>query len=302
MLDGMRYRDHQNNPLISPSKGWMIADPSVLLPDETPDGLWYLVANSIPPLLHAFVSEDGVGWRPVSTFMRGAMRPFVRKYEGRYWLFFEQVRWWFPLRSRLMVAVSDDLQNWTDPRVVLEPCLPWHGRFNRTCSNATVVPFNGEWLLFYSAATVWLRDCFFVEPRYVGLARAPRLEGPWTPEPEPILWPSPSDPLRNLGAGAMRVVVHGDTLWGFNNGIYTDSEGRSRSAVELLCSTDGMQWVPSAAANPVLSPEGEGWKRALVYALDVRIVGDDEVRIYYNARDGWFRGTERIGLAVGRRL
>ena len=43
--------------------------------------------------------------------------------------------------------------------------------------------------------------------------------------------------------------------------------------------------------------EFDRYEKALVYALDVRRVGD-QYWMYFNARDGWFLGKERIGLAT----
>ncbi|MBM4370727.1 MAG: hypothetical protein FJ098_03690 [Deltaproteobacteria bacterium] len=149
---------------------------------------------------------------------------------------------------------------------------------------------------------VFLKDCGFYEPRHVGLATAPRPEGPWAPLRDPLLGPSPGDPDRLLGAGALRTLPDPDAgvIWGFNNGITRDSEGRSRSTIRLLRSPDGRRWEAAGDA-PVVAPGDLPWKRALVYALDVRRLPDGEtLYLYFNARDGWARGRERIGLTVGR--
>lgn len=42
-----------------------------------------------------------------------------------------------------------------------------------------------------------------------------------------------------------------------------------------------------------------GWKRAFVYAFATARVGP-ELRVYYNARDGWAQGVERIGMSYTR--
>jgi len=43
--------------------------------------------------------------------------------------------------------------------------------------------------------------------------------------------------------------------------------------------------------------DGKGWDAAFVYAFDTTRVGDD-IRAYYNAREGYKIGTERIGMAT----
>lgn len=86
----------------------------------------------------------------------------------------------------------------------------------------------------------------------------------------------------------------------FNNGIYEDADGHSRSAIQVLSSADGLAWEP-VCDGPVISPGGDGWKRAFVYAFDPVWVGDT-LRLYYNGRDGWADGIERIGLATSEIL
>lgn len=135
-----------------------------------------------------------------------------------------------------------------------------------------------------------------IEPRFIGMAESDSIEGPYRKRPEPILRPSAGDPYCNLGAGAMKVYAEGDGFVGFQNGIYRDAEGRSRSAIRVLDSGDGISWR-SLDPKPILAPEASGWKRGLVYQLDV-VRFRDEYRLYYNARDGWRRAKERIGVAI----
>ena len=302
-LTRLRWTEHPDNPLIHPlGRGWMIADPTLLLPEETPDGRWHLFANSIPPRLHHFTSVDGEDWSWEESLCRGGMRPWCRRIDGEYLLVYERVHWVAPLRSRIELIRSSDLTTWSAPVTLLSPSLPWHGRFHRTVSCPSLYPWEGGWRMVYSAATVFLRDCGFVEPRFIGVADAPAPEGPWVPRSEPILGPSRDDWFRTLGAGSLKVIPDpdGDGLWGFGNGIYRDGAGRSRSSIGLFRSADGLAWE-WASEGPVISPGGTGWKRALVYAMDVRITGPDAAVMVFNARDGWFVGAERIGMATATR-
>ncbi len=303
-LSTFRWQDHPGNPLVEPeSPKWLVADPSVLLSHETPDGLWRLYANTIPPRLVEYVSRDGVSWRKSRELFKGALRPFVRRFGARWWLFYERVTRWLPLRSHIECRYSNDLENWSQPARVLEPNLGWHGRRARTCSNPSVVRWGGEWRLFYSAGVVWLPDCKFFEPRFIGVARSDRLGGPWRPDLEPLISPDPHDPQRNLGAGAIRALPDpgGGPQWALTNGIFRDAAKRSRSAISIVrLSPDARRWQ-AHGDEPVLGPE-PGWKAALVYAMDLRFREGPQGRegwLYYNARDGWFRGRESIGLACG---
>jgi hypothetical protein len=290
------WTEHPGNPLIQPPwPEFVIADPTFLPPDQTPDGRFHLFAHGLILGIHHFVSSDGIHWERLGRVTMG-MRPFLVRHEG-YWLFFERLV--SPVKSKVCAVRSDDLATWSRARTVVEPSLPWEGTVARTNGNPCVVRRGDEWWLWYSAGLCWLKDCGFPEPLHVGLARAPRLEGPWRKHPDPVLSPSPDVPHRNLGAGALKVLEAGGRLWGFNNGIYTDAEGRSRSDIRLLTSDDGLAWS-EACGKPLVAPS-DGWKRALVYAQDVRLVGG-RWWMFYNARDGWFLGRERIGLATAARV
>ena len=72
--------------------------------------------------------------------------------------------------------------------------------------------------------------------------------------------------------------------------------GRDRLGDPALASADGFAWT-QVRPEPIIRPEGRGWKRAFVYQLDVARSGR-ELRLYYNARSGWFLGAERIGVAI----
>jgi hypothetical protein len=61
-------------PLFSP----VIADPSFLFPEETPDGTWELFAHSVWGI-HRYASDDGLAWHDRGIVVRNAMRPFVRR-------------------------------------------------------------------------------------------------------------------------------------------------------------------------------------------------------------------------------
>jgi hypothetical protein len=74
--------------------------------------------------------------------------------------------------------------------------------------------------------------------------------------------------VSHLGAGAIKVFRDGDGFVGLENGIYRDAAGASRSAILLLASTDGFAWT-QVDPEPIIGPEGSGWKHAFVYQLDV---------------------------------
>ena len=131
----------------------------------------------------------------------------------------------------------------------------------------------------------------------MGVAYSQSLLGVYEPQLQPILAPSTDDAYANLGAGAIKVMKTEDGYIGFQNGIYWDKTcNHSRSAIRMLAAADGIDWSP-LQPYPIINPD-RGWKHSHVYALDIRQVEGLWV-MYFNARDGWLFGRERIGRAVG---
>jgi len=291
------FQDFHLNPVIEPPRfEWLIADPTVLTPSETPDGKWRLWANSLRGI-HHYLSDDGYGWEKAQEGpLFGGLRPFVRREGDDFYMFWERFK--SARCSVVAVRKSHDLYNWSDPVDLLEPCFHWEGKYFRTNGNPCLLKGQFGYRLYYSAATVFLWDCLFPEPRFIGVAESDSIMGPYRKRPEPILSPSPDLPYRNFGAGAIKVYLDQGNFVGLNNGIYKDKRGHSRSAIMLLKSEDGLNWE-QAKNEPILKPEPFSWKRAFVYQLDV-VRYKNELRLYYNARDGWFIGRECIGVAVSQ--
>ena len=311
-------------PLIEPPRfSPVIADPSFLLPSETPDGTWELFAHSAWGI-HRYSSADGIKWRDRGIVIRNAMRPFIRKIAEAgsqtggqpYILFYEAYppfaiplsaipgrRKW---RSRIERSMSADLDSWSRLEVAVKPSLPWArdpvlgDSVSNPCLIQEASP-GGEWRLYHSAGLSWIEDCGFCEPRYIACATSLSPDGPFTSLPDPLIDPA-TDPMPGvLGAGSMKVLRLCDGWVGLQNKIYSDHGGRSRSAIFLLSSSDGLAWH-KAREEPLLAP-AEGWTNSHVYACDCRFnPGDGLWHLYFNARDGWsvFSGTERIGKITGR--
>jgi hypothetical protein len=301
-------------PRFSP----VIADPSFLFPEETPSGEWELFAHSAWGI-HRFSSPDGKAWRDRGIVVPNAMRPFIRRFDGiegaqRYSLFFEaypplalaftalpiRPRW----KSKIALSRSADLTNWTRAKTLLEPSLAWmkDATLGSSVSNPCLIEDDkAEWRLYFSASLAWIDDCGFCEPRYLALARSESAEGPFVPDKEPIVDPANDAVPGALGAGSIKVIRMDDGYIGLQNKIYSDRDGRSRSAIFLLSSVDGVDWS-TARAEPLLAPAA-GWTSSHVYACDCRLrEAEGHWYLYFNARDGWGirEGAERIGRVVGR--
>jgi hypothetical protein len=207
----------------------------------------------------------------------------------------------FPERCWIVMRESGDLQHWSEPKVMLEPDLFWEDmEFRPTCRNACVVRApDGKFRLYYSGGVKRIPDLGFEEPANIGVAFADAIDGPYIKYPEPLLTPDDNDPYRNIGAGAMKVYYLEEygLYVGFNNGIYWDKAiDHSRSAIHILLSEDGLYWFDTPK-NPILAPVADSWKSSLVYQLCLA-AWEGQWRLYYNSREGWDVGVERIGLAT----
>ena len=308
----LRWKDEGDFLIEAPFPSPIIADPTFLLPEETRDGTWALFAHDAFGI-RRYSSEDGSLWRDRGLVQRNAMRAFVRRFENEYVLLFEKYRpFAIPLqllprrprwRSRIMLARSGDLRGWTPPREILKPDFPWAAdpRLGESVSNPCLVRDREVWRLWFSASLVTIPDCGFDEPRFIGCAEADRMEGTFRVEPEPRISPvGPAEEAastnRELGAGSLKVIRLDDGWIGLQNRIFRGSDGRSRSAIFLLRSEDGLDFRP-ARKEPLVAPSS-GWRASHVYACDCRL---DEKKgvwvLYYNARDRWQKagGKERIG-------
>ncbi|MBD3226912.1 MAG: glycosyl hydrolase family 43 [Candidatus Lokiarchaeota archaeon] len=293
-----KWKDYPNNPLINPKPpDWIIADPTFISNKESPDELFHLFAHSIIAGINHYVSRDGFMWRNTFQKLFSGMRPFLFKENQEFYLLYEKVSSILG-SSHIEIRKSIDLFDWSPPKTILKPSLLWEGKFPATNSNPCIIKKGNIYRLYYSAGSVFLKDCLFNEPKYIGLAESKHILGPYKKIEKPIITPNKNHPYRNMGAGAIKVIhLKNKNSWlAFNNGIYFDGK-RTRSSILLLYSDDGIQFT-EVFNKPIICPT-RGWKKAFVYQLDVKKINNNgEYRLYYNARDGWFIGVERIGLSI----
>lgn len=240
---------------------------------------------------------------------RHAMRPFIMKHGPGFYLYYERYRpfqvlfsWltWWRWKSRIEVMSSADLDNWSAPKVVLRPGLAWHrdSPYGESVSNPCTVAAKDGFRLYYSASLRLVPDCGFCEPAHIGMATSVAATGPFVPEETPQLSPVPDRPWMNLGAGAMKVLRLDDGFVALQNGIYTDGNGKSGSAIYAVPSRDGRHWQLQRA-RCILSPDPAiAWRASHVYALDCRYVaGERRWYLFFNGRNRahWTGGREAIG-------
>ena len=313
-----KWTDAPGNPLV---RGFgemreraVQGDPQVLTPGEF-DGQWHMLYHGFydeeyTPFLHHLVSDDGYDWKMLSKQQMNVNPIFIFRDNGKWILYYSAALRREPgavekygCVNMIRARVSDDLVSWSDDIDILAPVLPWereHDASQPDCiqaRNPCVVKLGeGRCRLYYSAGTILLRDCGYEEPKYIGFADGPTPLGPFSRNPEPVLSPLTKIPHRNFGAGAIKVYGWGGKFLALYNGIYLDGAGHSRSAISLLVSEDGVNFA-EAPYNPIILPEGQDWKKGLVYQFDL-VRFEDEMRLYYNARDGFENGIERIGCSA----
>jgi hypothetical protein len=298
------WKEYPANPIIEPAEeNGLIGDPTVVLPEDAPDGRWHMFAYGLTGI-HQLVSSDGISWKMYSStlFNIGVVRPYVFKDKKSaspvFYMFVEKYD--SMTASAMFYSTSGDLRNWDELKLLLKPEQTWETDPNPTLGNPflTYRQDLGNYWMYYSASNVLIPECNFYEPLNIGVATSDNILGPYTKRPDPLIQPDTSNPLRNMGAGSIKLLKEkaAGRFIALNNGIYRDGEGKSRSAIEVLSSQDGLKWDP-VCSGPVVAPGGDGWKKAFVYAFDTVRVGD-QIRMYFNARDGWAGGVERIGMAT----
>jgi hypothetical protein len=305
----IQWHLHPQNPLVHPpALSPLIADPTLVTPDISPDGLWHMFAHSVWGI-HHHTSSDGIEWTRLDRPVSGALRPYIFKEGDTFYLYYEKVgalsmalsmlpiRKWY---SWVEVRSSKDLIHWSEAKVLLRPEVHFSKEQNGAAvSNPCMVKTaDGQYLLYFSAGLVHVPDCGFNEPRHIGCAFGNRPDGPFKMLEEPVLSPDAHDRWNNLGAGSMKVLMISDGFVGFQNGIYLN-DGISGSSIRLMSSTNGQEWLPMDG-QPILAPSGNGWMASHIYACDVRFF-ENIWYLYFNARTTahWTKGIEKIGLATG---
>lgn len=309
-LNNAQFELYERNPVITHGAGSpIVADPSVLTPDLTPDGKWHLFAHTLFGV-YDFLSDDGIDFPVRRKILSRAMRPCAAFEGGVYYIFYERLqpaparaaglfggKW----KSEIFVVESRDLVNYSSPR----PVLRFDKDFERagrgySLSNPFLLADGDKFRLYYSAGLTYVPDCGFSEPTYICLAQSDSPAECYVKLDEPVMSPSGKGGGSDLGCGCVKVYRLADCYAALQNGIYSEG-GRSRSAIRLLRSDDGVHFE---FAKVLLRPrvvDGNEWMAQFVYASHLVRCGD-ELRLYFNARNtaNMLAGRENIGFAHAR--
>lgn len=284
-----------------PFPEWLIADPTVLTPDSSPDGKWHLFAHGILGIYH-YSSFDGIHWKRISGVVSWlSLRPFIYFEKKKYYLVYEKINspFHFPhYNSHLELVSSDDLIHWSRPVTILEPSHPWHRTKNKigNVGNPSLVKVRGEYRLYYSSGLIEFPDTFFCEPAFQGLATSEKITGPYHLQKKPLIRKNSSS--TNL-ISATRIVSTPKGFLGLYTLFHTNPLSKiSTSSLHFSHSADGLKWTMDK--KPIITP-GQSWKRTHVYIGSLVKKFNGEWRIYYNARKSHsFFGQEAIGLAIAK--
>ncbi|EMN54701.1 hypothetical protein LEP1GSC089_1979 [Leptospira interrogans serovar Autumnalis str. LP101] len=131
----IKWKLYPQNPILkSPCFTPLIADPSLILNTESPDGKFHLFCHTLFGI-HRYESNNGFKWNSGKLLFRHGMRPFVYKENNIFYLLYERytpfqiVFSWFSSwkwNSHIEIRTSKDLKTWSFPKKILEPSLNWH--------------------------------------------------------------------------------------------------------------------------------------------------------------------------------
>eukprot|EP00930_Biecheleria_cincta_P022204 TRINITY_DN16252_c0_g1_i1.p1 TRINITY_DN16252_c0_g1~~TRINITY_DN16252_c0_g1_i1.p1 ORF type:complete len:460 (+),score=40.96 TRINITY_DN16252_c0_g1_i1:266-1645(+) len=334
--DECSHIDHSSNPLIEvPHWEWIVADPTIHVSEDGLWSLFAASLFGIHRYVsedhgsewtfkETVVHSNGGSWQ-------SAVRPFVYEDKaGMVHLYYEHVNFSLhrfqqvssirssriPAECLTLLGLGRAGCSWADGPVSLDtssPYEPWESINSRTVGNPYVFHDGSRYVLYFSTSQVWLPDTLNYEPMYIGRATANSLDGPWTKDKVPVMGPISDDPWQNLGVGSLKLIDYegnarengtrrgtdSPRFVGLANGIYIFQNGSTGSAIRKWTSDDGVTWQVACSGQPLIGPSGEAaaWDASYVFGFDTVRISELEVIVYYNARDGFFRGFERIGAS-----
>eukprot|EP00434_Breviolum_minutum_P006920 symbB.v1.2.006108.t2/scaffold364.1/size219240/5 len=334
-------QDFAANPFLKPPTGesW-VSSPCAL----EIDGFVHLWVGISTGIMH-LVSKDGLSkWKIVELTVEspGATRPHVSLTENNVvYLFYEQTEapkhgftsskvkltsarlpsvafrsegaWLWSTATEAYLLIPKLCKVWHQ---VLQPELEWEKVQTSRVGNPFVVynPFRDQWLLYYSASSVFRRKDSKSPPSlYIGIAAAPAVEGPYQRLNEkPFFGTSEGVPqvigtfaANAEGAGSFKMIKgfdvldydaeagEGRRLLALESRVTRSKEG-SVSSIALLASADGFTW---SVIDPAFLAPTAAEKHINSFDTMIRSSDPDHVLIYYDARNDFEKSMECIGAS-----
>lgn len=303
-FEGLSFSFNERNPVLKYSlPSLVVADPSILTPDKSPDKKWHLFAHTFFGVYH-YISDDGKSFSRVTRIAKHAMRPDINLIDGEYYLYFERtrapilnalnsvgVKW----KSEIYMCKSSDLVNWSEPQRVIAHTRDYEAcRTGVAISNPFLIKKDGKYRMYYSCGLTFIKDCGFSEPTHISFAESNSPDNGFVSRETPVISPDKSSRYLNLCSGCIKVYRLRDCYIGLQNGIFEEN-GKSHSAIMLLKSDDGESF---SFVKPLIVPEKKyPWMAQFVYACCMTNYRG-KIRIYFNARNvaDMLRGRESIGF------
>ncbi|MBQ8029490.1 MAG: glycosyl hydrolase family 43 [Clostridia bacterium] len=300
------FQLYEKNPIIkNPKNSFVIADPSVLTPENSHDKRWHLFCHTFFGV-YVYSSDDGINFKKNKKIVSNAMRPDINYINGKYYLFFEKTRpvifnllslvgakW----KSAIYCTESEDLVSWTEPHLVIGKTRPFEeDKRGIAISNPFLIENENGYRLYYSCGQTFIKDCGFCEPTHINFAQSQKICEGYVSNEKPIISPDKEKDYLNLCSGCLKVYRLKDCYIGLQNGIF-QKEGKSYSAIMLLRSNDGINFE---FIKPFLVPQktkNSNWMAQYVYACCLTY-HQGVLRLYFNARNvaNNLQGRESIGI------
>ncbi|MBR6552342.1 MAG: glycosyl hydrolase family 43 [Clostridia bacterium] len=300
------FKLFENNPIIkNPLTSFVIADPSVLTPENSHDNKFHLFCHTFFGV-YLYDSDDGMDFKRKLKITNRAMRPNINYIDGTYYLFYERtkpvicnllsligLKW----KSEIYCKESTDLKNWREAYPVITKSKDYH-EDNRgiAISNPFLLKVIAKYRLYYSCGLTFIDDCGFCEPTHISFAESNSINKDYISLNKPIISPNENSKYLNLCSGCLKVYKLKDCYIGLQNGIFKDGN-KSYSAIMLLKSSDGINFE---FIKPFLVPQKCGnsnWMAQYVYACCLT-KHENKLRLYFNARNvsNNLLGRESIGV------
>lgn len=301
------FKLFENNPIIKPfDKSFVVADPSLLTPDNAHDKKWHMFFHTNFGIYH-FISDDGISFSKVKRILPRAMRPNINYINGTYYLFYERTaplivnaltlvnlaKW----HSEIYVIKSSDLIHWSKPKKVIGNTRDFEkSERGLSISNPYLLHDGDEFVLYYSCGLTFIKDCGFCEPTYISYAKSNKVDCNYISATEPIISPDIKSHYLNLCSGCLKIYKVKDGYVGFQNGIF-DENGKSKSAIIMLSSKDSRKFDFEKVVLQPQMDNGKNWMNQFVYASHL-VKYENKLRLYFNARDvaNPIKGRECIGF------
>ncbi|MGP1419357.1 MAG: hypothetical protein ACTTJZ_06085 [Sphaerochaetaceae bacterium] len=321
-LDNISWFPFSDEPLLT--KEFIIpafCDPQVLLPEESADRKWHMFVHSWLGL-HHYISDSGIAWEPRNIIEVRAHSPFIYIEKGVYYLLYEKHDRKIPFvgqkhsyrddeknddSSRIEICSSTDLQTWSRPRILLDSrSISYSADYNRSprISRPQLVKLNKGYRLYFGVSHLHLPDTGQKVSRYFSYAESLAIDGLYkAPDREPLMQPLPDDPFMNLGVGSIRVLQGENGFAAFQCCAYwAEEESRSRTAMFLLESADGLRWR-RVSETPMVFPSEKGWASDYIMGCDVRYKASESCWYCYFSANRINRlgiAVESVGLLLGQ--